>query len=145
MGMYRWAVYFLKEWNVDCTHVYGFNMDEWSDSEGNTLDSADPAAFQNAMQQAFYGPLGNLTVPKEQRNFATKIKPSHISRKNCETKIGRGQACYGIRYRQDVSYCVLGAPFCSGVQFRRRVEKAAFQAGRQASPADNRAECDYQL
>lgn len=72
MGMYRWAVYFLKEWNVDCKHVYGFNMDEWSDGEGNTLDSSDPGAFQNAMKNAFYGPLGELTVPEEQRNFATK-------------------------------------------------------------------------
>ena len=34
MGMYRWAVYFLKEWNVDCRHVHGFNMDEWSDAKG---------------------------------------------------------------------------------------------------------------
>ena len=29
MGMYKWAVYFLKEWNVDCKHVWCFNMDEW--------------------------------------------------------------------------------------------------------------------
>lgn len=72
MGMYKWAVYFLKEWNVDCKHVYGFNMDEWADSEGNTLPASDPAAFQNAMTEAFYGPLGELTVPVEQRNFATK-------------------------------------------------------------------------
>lgn len=72
MGMYKWAVYFLKEWNVDCKHVYGFNMDEWSDAKGNTLPGSDPAAFQNAMTEAFYGPLGKLTVPKEQRNFATK-------------------------------------------------------------------------
>jgi len=72
MGMYRWAVYFLKAWNVSCSHVYGFNMDEWSDAEGNTLDASNPAAFQNAMQGAFYGPLGALTVPEEQRNFATK-------------------------------------------------------------------------
>ena len=49
MGMYKWAVYFLKEWNVDCKHVYGFNMDEWADAEGNTLPASDPAAFQNAM------------------------------------------------------------------------------------------------
>jgi len=28
MGMYRWAVYFLKEWHVPCDHVHGFNMDE---------------------------------------------------------------------------------------------------------------------
>lgn len=72
MGMYRWAVYFLKAWNVCCDHVYGFNMDEWSDSEGNTLPSDNPGAFQNAMTNAFYGPLGELTVPENQRNFATK-------------------------------------------------------------------------
>lgn len=29
MGMYKWAVYFLKAWNVSCSHVYTFNMDEW--------------------------------------------------------------------------------------------------------------------
>ncbi len=72
MGMYRWAVYFLKEWRVPCGHVTGFNMDEWSDGEGNTLSADDPGAFQNAMQQAFYGPLGELTVPAGQRNFATR-------------------------------------------------------------------------
>ena len=72
MGMYKWAVYFLKEWDVPCEHVYGFNMDEWSDAEGNTLPSTNPGAFQNAMEQAFYGPLGKLTVPEKQRNFATK-------------------------------------------------------------------------
>lgn len=72
MGMYRWAVYFLKEWGVDCKHVHGFNMDEWSDEKGNTLAPSDPGAFQNAMEGAFYGPLGKLTVPKSQRHFATK-------------------------------------------------------------------------
>jgi glucosamine-6-phosphate deaminase len=72
MGMYRWAVYFLKEWKVSCSHVYGFNMDEWSDSDGNTLEPDNPGAFQNAMLGAFYGPLGELTVPEGQRNYATK-------------------------------------------------------------------------
>ncbi len=88
MGMYRWAVYFLKEWNTDCSHVYGFNMDEWSDSEGNTLSPSDPAAFQNAMKQAFYGPLGKLAVPEAQRNFATKSNlpeyPAKISQLKSE-------------------------------------------------------------
>ncbi len=70
MGMYRWAVYFLTEWKVDCKHVYCFNMDEWADSEGNTITGE--ASFQAAMENAFYNPLGELTVPKEQRNFATK-------------------------------------------------------------------------
>lgn len=72
MGMYKWAVYFLKQWNIDCKHVYGFNMDEWGDENGNTLPESDPAAFQNAMVNAFYGPLGELTVPESHRNFATK-------------------------------------------------------------------------
>ncbi len=81
MGMYRWAVHFLKEWNVSCAHVHGFNMDEWSDAEGNTLDPADPGAFQNAMQQAFYGPLGALTVPASQRFFATRrLLPTYPER-----------------------------------------------------------------
>ncbi len=71
MGMYRWAVYFLKEWGVSCDHVHGFNMDEWSDAEGNTLPSDNSGAFQYAMEQAFYGPLGELTVPENQRHFAT--------------------------------------------------------------------------
>ena len=72
MGMYRWVVYFLKEWNVKCDHVYTFNMDEWADSEGNTLDSTNTGSFQYAMEQALFNPLGELTVPASQRNFATK-------------------------------------------------------------------------
>jgi len=81
MGMYRWAVYFLKEWNVGCGHVHTFNMDEWSDGDGNTLPADDPAAFENAMKNAFFGPLGALTVPEAQRNFATKnVLPSYADK-----------------------------------------------------------------
>ena len=72
MGMYRWVVYFLKEWNVKCDHVYTFNMDEWADSEGNTLDASNTGSFQHAMEQALFNPLGELTIPENQRNFATK-------------------------------------------------------------------------
>ena len=72
MGMYKWVVYFLKEWNVSCNHVYTFNMDEWADAEGNTLPSSNPGSFQYAMEQALFNPLGELTVPASQRNFATK-------------------------------------------------------------------------
>jgi glucosamine-6-phosphate deaminase len=72
MGMYRWTVYFLNEWNVPCDHVHGFNMDEWSDAAGNTLPSTHSGAFQFAMEQALYGPLGARTVPPKQRHFALK-------------------------------------------------------------------------
>ena len=72
MGMYRWAVYFLKEWKVSCKHVHGFNMDEWSDARGQTLPPTNHGSFRYAMEQAFYGPLGALAVPPSQRNFATR-------------------------------------------------------------------------
>ncbi|MBE7048429.1 MAG: glucosamine-6-phosphate isomerase [Ruminococcaceae bacterium] len=81
MGMYKWVVFFLKSWNVKCDHVYTFNMDEWSDGEGNTLPANDPAAFQNAMCDALFSPLGDLTVPENQRNFATKENlPTYVSK-----------------------------------------------------------------
>jgi glucosamine-6-phosphate deaminase len=81
MGMYRWTVYFLREWGVDCRHVHGFNMDEWSDAEGNTLEPENPGAFQFAMEKAFYNPLASLTVPPRQRHFAVKSElPTYASR-----------------------------------------------------------------
>jgi glucosamine-6-phosphate deaminase len=81
MGMYRWAVFFLRSWRMPCDHVYGFNMDEWSDGKGVTLPAGNPGAFQNAMEQAFYGPLGKLTVPPGQRHFATrKLLPTYPAR-----------------------------------------------------------------
>ena len=72
MGMYRWVVYFLKAWHVSCEHVYTFNMDEWADGEGNTLPSSNSGSFQYAMEHALFNPLGELTIPASQRNFATK-------------------------------------------------------------------------
>src|ERR1019366_1793990 len=81
MGMYRWTVYFLRDWNIPCDHVTGFNMDEWSDAEGNTLPGGHPGAFQYAMERAFYGPLDELTVPAGQRFFATrKLLPQYPER-----------------------------------------------------------------
>jgi glucosamine-6-phosphate deaminase len=74
MGMYRWTVYFLREWGVSAEHVHGFNMDEWSDAQGNTLPPDNSGAFQYAMEHAFYGPLGKLTVPARQRHFALKTE-----------------------------------------------------------------------
>ena len=52
MGMYRWVVYFLSQWNVSCEHVHGFNMDEWSDAAGRSLPSSHPGSFEHAMEGA---------------------------------------------------------------------------------------------
>jgi glucosamine-6-phosphate deaminase len=103
MGMYRWAVYFLTEWGVACDHVHGFNMDEWSDRNGATLPAHHPGAFQNAMQSAFYGPLGSRTVPESQRWFATAERLPHYAARIAELKaqgaelaviFGIGRVCH---------------------------------------------------
>ncbi|MBO5930532.1 MAG: glucosamine-6-phosphate isomerase, partial [Clostridia bacterium] len=103
MGMYRWAVYFLKEWNVSCSHVYTFNMDEWADADGNTLPSDNPASFEFSMKQAFFNPLGELTIPESQRNFATKENLPTYAEKIAALKaegaklvlvFGIGRACH---------------------------------------------------
>lgn len=103
MGMYRWAAYFLQEWGVSCDHVYGFNMDEWSDRDGKTLPAHDAGAFQNAMQSAFYGPLGDATVPEDQRWFATSDRLPHYAERIAELKragaeltviFGIGRVCH---------------------------------------------------
>jgi len=98
MGMYKWVVYFLSEWNVSCAHVHTFNMDEWADGEGNTLPSNDPAAFQNAMEGALFGPLGALSVPEGQRNYATRENLPTYAGKIASLKAGGAKLVlvYGI-------------------------------------------------
>ncbi len=98
MGMYKWAVYFLKEWGQACGHVFTFNMDEWADGEGNTLEPANPAAFQNAMTNAFFAPLGDHTVPAAQRNFATRDNlPTYAEKiRKIKEEGGKLTLVYGI-------------------------------------------------
>ena len=146
MGMYRWAVEFLKQWNVDCSHVHGFNMDEWSDSEGNTLPSSNPGAFRNAMESALYGPLGDLTVPEKQRHFATKKElPTFADRiGNLRAKGARLSSCVSA----GCSNAVFGTPL-QRITLPMKRKKATHRIGitfirsrssRTRSPA-SRAEC----
>jgi glucosamine-6-phosphate deaminase len=72
VSMYDVAVARLKERNIKCDHVMTFNMDEWSDRRGNTMPGDQPGGFEYTMGKAFFEPLGRLTVPKNQRNFALK-------------------------------------------------------------------------
>jgi glucosamine-6-phosphate deaminase len=72
MGMYKQVVARIKASRTPCDHVTTFNMDEWSDAAGNSMPGDQPGGFEHAMTQALFGPLGKLTVPREQRNFATK-------------------------------------------------------------------------
>ncbi len=72
MGMYRWAIYFSRRSDLSWGHVHTFNMDEWSDSEGRTMERGSGASFQEIMESSFFGPLAELTVPPLQRHFAVR-------------------------------------------------------------------------
>ena len=127
MGMYRWAVYFLTEWDVPCDHVHGFNMDEWSDAEGNTLPPDNPGAFQFAMEQALYGPLGPRTVPAKQRHFARKKElPTYadqiadLRKKGAElvTIFGIGRVCHIAFWEPHFA-----AEFASEAEWKRQTHR----------------------
>ena len=115
MGMYRWAVFFLKEWGVSCDHVHGFNMDEWSDNEGNTLDPTDPGAFEYAMKQAFYGPLGGSNHPGESTQFCYAVKSTVLPRKNSRLESQRCAPDYHFWHWTHVPYCFLGTALRSRI------------------------------
>jgi glucosamine-6-phosphate deaminase len=72
MGMYKQVVKRIRQSRTKCDHVTTFNMDEWADKSGNTMPGDQPGGFEHAMGEALFGPLGEFTVPKAQRNFATK-------------------------------------------------------------------------
>jgi glucosamine-6-phosphate deaminase len=79
--MYKQVVRRLRLSATRCDHVTTFNMDEWSDRNGNSMPGNQPGGFEFTMGQWLFNPLGKLTVPKTQRNFAT--------RKNLPTYAGK--------------------------------------------------------
>src|SRR4029078_1644581 len=73
------------------------------DRDGKTLAPDHPGAFQNAMQAAFYGPLGSLTIPQSQRWVATPDRLSPFAERIGELKaqgarlaviFGIGRVCH---------------------------------------------------
>ena len=98
MGMYQTVVQRLKASRTSCDHVTTFNMDEWSDARGNTMPGDQPGGFEHAMVEALFKPLGKLTVPPPQRNFATKKNlPTYGSQISDLKSIGaRLVTVYGI-------------------------------------------------
>ena len=97
MGMYKWAAYFLNEWGMDCSHVTTFNMDEYADADGNTMAGTDEASFEYAMTTRFFDRI-EKTVPKNQRNFATKANLPKYEEKIAAVKKSGGKQIlvYGI-------------------------------------------------
>lgn len=72
MGMYKWVLHFSQRSHLSWSHVHTFNMDEWADAEGRTMQPGTGESFQEIMEASFFEPLGELTVPPKQRHFATR-------------------------------------------------------------------------
>jgi glucosamine-6-phosphate deaminase len=103
MGMYKTVVKRIRSSRTKCDHVTTFNMDEWSDRDGNTMPGNQPGGFEHAMTEALFRPLGKFTVPKNQRNFALKENLPTYPQKIAELKregarlvtvYGIGRACH---------------------------------------------------
>ena len=70
--MYGTVVKRLLRSRTKCDHVTTFNMDEWADARGNSMPGDQQGGFEYTMGQWLFNRLEKLTVPKQQRNFATK-------------------------------------------------------------------------
>ena len=80
MGMYRWAVYFLSEWSVPCDHVHGFNMDEWSDAQGNTLPPDNSRRLPVRHGTGVLRAAGGLHGPARAAAFRPEERIAHLRR-----------------------------------------------------------------
>lgn len=85
-GAYRWMAYFLMEWNVNCGHVHTFMLAEWSDKDGNEPKPGEEISMQSELERTLFELLGPLTVPVEQRSFATQHSLSKYTRKLTELR-----------------------------------------------------------
>ena len=88
MGMYKWVVYFLKEWQVSCEHVHTFNMDEWADGDGNTLAPDNTGSFQYAMEQAL-PKIIYLPIPTRLPSLKKRVRNSCLCTVSVECAISR--------------------------------------------------------
>jgi glucosamine-6-phosphate deaminase len=85
-GMFRWLVYFLKQWNVGCAHVHLFSMGEWCDKDGNEPGLDEAISLQSALSELLLRPLGALAVPVAQRSFATQRSLPKYAQKIADLK-----------------------------------------------------------
>jgi glucosamine-6-phosphate deaminase len=127
MGMYRHVVEQLKKSKTSCEHVTTFNMDEWADAKGNTFPGDQVGGFEHAMGEALFSPLGKLTVPTSQRNFATKKNLPTYAEKIAAIKRSGGKlvTVYGIGRACHIAFWEphLAQEFSTDAQWRQQTHR----------------------
>ena len=91
MGMYRWAVFFLKEWEVDCYHVTTFNMDEWADTQGVRCLLTIPPRSAMPWNSASFIPSGILLY-RRRSAISPRVTPCPDIRKKSRRSRRKAQS-----------------------------------------------------
>lgn len=124
MGMYKWTMFFLEEWDIACDHVSTFLMDEWSNEDGDTIPPSESGSFQNAIEDALFEPLGPRTVPPAQRHYATKEELPTYGEEIENIRSGGGDlvVVYGIGRACHIAFWEphFGAEFGSDEEWREQ-------------------------
>ena len=128
MGMYRWAVYFLKEWNIPCDHVHGFNMDEWSDRSGATLPARQPGRVPVRDAEGVLRAARVADRPRVSALVRHGRSTAPLRRPDRRAAIEGGRADRDLRHRPGLPHRVLGA------SLRGRVRQAGRLEGPDAPP-----------
>ncbi len=84
----------INRFNVDCSKLWTFNMDEWADEDGVIAPDTWPNSFMNAMKNNFYYKINEDLRPPENQI----IGPNEKNYKNYGDMIeeqGGADACYG--------------------------------------------------
>jgi len=94
MPQYEVAARLINDFRISCHHVHTFNMDEYSDEDGNTAPLNWPGSFQRAMMENFFDKIdSSLRPPVEQVHFPTRDKIGSYSR--MIEDLGGADVCYG--------------------------------------------------
>ncbi len=128
-GMYRWLVYYLRQWDVSCAHVHVFGICEWSDKDGSEPEPEEAISFHRALYAQFLEPLGALGVPAGQRNFATQHGLPKYAQKIADVKAQGGMVVmvYGIGRMMNIAFweASLAAGFTSEEEWKAQYYRKA--------------------
>ena len=94
---------------------------------GQHLPPDDPSAFQYAMEGAFYGPLGDATVPEGQRFFATRQRLPEYGERIATLRSGGAKLVivYGIGRMCHIAFWEphFGAEFPNDEEWRKQTHR----------------------
>lgn len=90
---YRDVAWLLNQMQVDCSHVWWFNMDEWADQDGQVAGVEYPQSFIASTRRFFWNELDEeLRMPEAQFLYPTTENIDHYS--ELIQQAGNADACY---------------------------------------------------